>query len=70
MRQNLGWAVGYNAIALPIAAGVFEPAFGLQLTENRSQALFDPGAFIPARNHHADGGVKLRGSSSKLGDGR
>ena len=25
MRQNLGWAVGYNAIALPIAAGVFAP---------------------------------------------
>ena len=25
MRQNLGWAVGYNVIALPIAAGVFEP---------------------------------------------
>jgi len=31
MRQNLGWAVGYNAIALPIAAGLFEPAFGLVL---------------------------------------
>jgi Cu2+-exporting ATPase len=31
MRQNLGWAVGYNAIALPIAAGVFEPALGLVL---------------------------------------
>jgi len=31
MRQNLGWAVGYNSIALPIAAGVFEPAFGLAL---------------------------------------
>jgi Cu2+-exporting ATPase len=31
MRQNLGWAIGYNAIALPIAAGVFEPAFGLIL---------------------------------------
>jgi Cu2+-exporting ATPase len=31
MRQNLGWAVGYNAIALPIAAGVFMPAFGLML---------------------------------------
>jgi Cu2+-exporting ATPase len=25
MRQNLAWAVGYNAIALPIAAGVFAP---------------------------------------------
>jgi Cu2+-exporting ATPase len=31
MRQNLGWAIGYNAIAMPIAAGVFEPAFGLVL---------------------------------------
>ena len=31
MRQNLAWAVGYNAIALPIAAGVFQPAFGLVL---------------------------------------
>jgi P-type Cu2+ transporter len=31
MRQNLGWAIGYNAVALPIAAGVFEPAFGLML---------------------------------------
>lgn len=30
-RQNLGWAVGYNAIALPIAAGVFKPALELVL---------------------------------------
>jgi Cu2+-exporting ATPase len=25
MRQNLGWAVGYNSLALPIAGGVFAP---------------------------------------------
>ena len=31
MRQNLAWAIGYNALALPIAAGVFVPAFGLML---------------------------------------
>src|SRR4030065_2474288 len=31
MRQNLWWAVGYNTIAFPIAAGVFFPAFGLLL---------------------------------------
>jgi Cu2+-exporting ATPase len=31
MRQNLGWAIGYNSVALPIAAGVFEPALGLVL---------------------------------------
>jgi Cu2+-exporting ATPase len=30
MRENLGWAIGYNSLALPIAAGVFEP-FGITL---------------------------------------
>jgi P-type Cu2+ transporter len=31
MRQNLGWAIGYNSLALPIAAGVLEPwAFTLR----------------------------------------
>jgi cation transport ATPase len=25
MHQNLWWAVGYNSLALPIAASVFEP---------------------------------------------
>ncbi|MGA9146003.1 MAG: heavy metal translocating P-type ATPase [Candidatus Nanopelagicales bacterium] len=31
MKQNLAWAVGYNSLAIPIAAGVFMPAFGLML---------------------------------------
>jgi P-type Cu2+ transporter len=30
MRQNLSWAIGYNSLAIPIAAGVFEP-WGLTL---------------------------------------
>jgi Cu2+-exporting ATPase len=30
MRQNLGWAIGYNSLAIPIAAGIFEP-WGLTL---------------------------------------
>jgi Cu2+-exporting ATPase len=30
MRQNLGWAIGYNSLAIPIAAGAFEP-FGVVL---------------------------------------
>src|SRR5262249_57797105 len=25
MRQNLGWAIGYNSLAIPIAAGFLEP---------------------------------------------
>jgi len=31
MRQNLYWAVGYNTVAFPIAAGAFYPSFGLLL---------------------------------------
>ena len=32
MRQNLGWAVGYNLIGIPLAAGVLYPAFHILLT--------------------------------------
>ncbi len=32
MRQNLGWAVGYNAIGIPLAAGLLYPAFHILLT--------------------------------------
>jgi Cu+-exporting ATPase len=32
MRQNLGWAVGYNLLGIPIAAGLLYPAFHVLLT--------------------------------------
>lgn len=31
MRQNLGWALGYNVVGIPIAAGVLYPVMGLLL---------------------------------------
>ena len=50
MRQNLGWAIGYNAIALPIAAGVFEPAFGLVLRPEIAALSMSGSSFIVAMN--------------------
>jgi len=29
IRQNIGWAIGYNTILIPVAAGILVPAFGL-----------------------------------------
>src|SRR5215217_4067253 len=50
MRQNLGWAIGYNAIALPIAAGVFQPAFGLVLRPEIAALSMSGSSFLVAVN--------------------
>ena len=50
MRQNLGWAIGYNALALPIAAGVFEPAFGLVLRPEIAALSMSGSSFLVAVN--------------------
>jgi P-type Cu2+ transporter len=50
MRQNLGWAIGYNAIALPIAAGVFVPALGLVLRPEIAALTMSGSSLIVAVN--------------------
>ena len=50
MRQNLGWAVGYNAIALPIAAGVFAPSLGLVLRPEMAALSMSGSSVIVAVN--------------------
>lgn len=50
MRQNLGWAIGYNAIALPIAAGVFEPSLGLVLRPEIAALSMSGSSLIVAVN--------------------
>ena len=50
MRQNLGWAVGYNAIAIPIAAGVFASTYGLVLRPEIAALAMSGSSFIVAMN--------------------
>jgi Cu2+-exporting ATPase len=50
MRQNLWWAVGYNVIALPIAAGVFKPLFGLVLRPEIAALSMSGSSLIVAVN--------------------
>ena len=74
MRQNLGWAIGYNALALPIAAGVFAPwglilrpeiaATPLRVGASRSLALLYHPVGRRARRRRC---VLYHGSSLLLG---
>ncbi|MEV6099525.1 heavy metal translocating P-type ATPase [Nocardia sp. NPDC051981] len=50
MHQNLAWAVGYNSLALPIAAGVFEPAFGFTLRPEIAAMSMSGSSIIVALN--------------------
>jgi Cu2+-exporting ATPase len=50
MRQNLSWAVGYNTLALPIAAGVFVPAFGFGLRPEIAALTMSGSSIIVAVN--------------------
>ncbi|GAB2873453.1 heavy metal translocating P-type ATPase [Streptomyces mayteni] len=63
MRQNLGWAIGYNAIALPIAAGVFEPATGLVLRPEIAALTMSGSSIIVAVNALALKRLRLPGGT-------
>ncbi len=63
MRQNLGWAVGYNALALPIAAGVFAPRYGLILRPEIAALSMSGSSFIVAVNALALKRLRLPGTT-------
>jgi Cu2+-exporting ATPase len=50
MRQNLGWAVGYNSLALPIAAGLLYPSLGWVLRPEWAALSMSGSSFLVATN--------------------
>ena len=61
MKQNLFWAAIYNLLAIPVAAGVFYPAFGIVLRPEISALLMSASSIIVATN-----AVLLKRVESKL----
>lgn len=49
MKQNLAWATGYNAFAIPAAVGVFYP-LGIPLSPALGAAFMSPSTVIVAVN--------------------
>jgi Cu2+-exporting ATPase len=49
MRQNLGWAAGYNVVALPLAAGVLAP-IGIVLAPAVGAVLMSASTIVVALN--------------------
>jgi Cu2+-exporting ATPase len=50
MKQNLVWASVYNVLAIPVAAGVLYPAFGIMLRPEWSALLMSLSSIIVAVN--------------------
>jgi P-type Cu2+ transporter len=62
MRQNLAWAIGYNSLALPVAAGVFAP-LGLVLRHEVGAISMSGSSILVALNAVALKRLRLPGGS-------
>jgi Cu2+-exporting ATPase len=50
MKENLGWASVYNVLAIPVAAGMLFPRFGIMLRPEWSALLMSVSSIIVALN--------------------
>ncbi|MFE1555748.1 DUF6153 family protein [Streptomyces sp. NPDC058734] len=69
MRQNLGRAIGSNTVALPVAAGGFEPATGLILRPEIAALSMSGSTVIVAVNVLALKRLRLPGSTPEVSGG-
>jgi len=69
MRQNLAWAIGYNAIAMPIAAGALQP-LGITLSPAEAAVAMSGSSVIVALNAVALRRLHLPGQQAAATDER
>jgi Cu2+-exporting ATPase len=59
MVQNLGWAAGYNLVAIPLAAGVLAP-IGFTLAPAAGAILMSVSTVVVALNAQLLRGIDVR----------
>uniref|UniRef100_A0A166FTV0 HMA domain-containing protein n=1 Tax=Daucus carota subsp. sativus TaxID=79200 RepID=A0A166FTV0_DAUCS len=70
VHQNLSWAVAYNVVAVPIAAGVLLPHFDFAMTPSLSGGLMALSSIFVVTNslllqfHRPEKKVKVQNSAS------
>jgi Cu2+-exporting ATPase len=50
IRQNLGWALGYNLVAIPLAAGVLLPRWDITLSPAMAAGLMAMSSVLVVTN--------------------
>ena len=64
MQQNLLWATGYNVVAIPLAAGLLYPAFGILLSPAVGALFMSLSTVIVAINAQTLRRAKLGGAAA------
>ncbi len=66
IKQNLFWALFYNAVCIPVAAGVFYPAFGLQLNPMLASAAMSFSSVCVVLNALRLKKINIKGDQKKM----
>jgi Cu2+-exporting ATPase len=65
IRQNLVWALAYNAVGIPLAAGALLPSWGLALSPAVAGGMMALSSIAVVSNS-----LLLRGAAARLGSQR
>jgi hypothetical protein len=73
IRQNLGWALAYNLVGIPLAAGALLPAFDISLSPTTAAGMMAFSSIAVVSNSlmlRGFRGGNILSNGDEIGDGR